>query len=132
MGFVLAISWIEIHTKKIGTMNFLKTSVLILAAFLLTAATANAQTAPATPNKDFKTITLKVKGVTCAGDLKDISASVEKLEGVISCKALKGGPTSSFEVTFNPAIVSEATIHAAVESTAGCENPADRPYKVKL
>lgn len=78
-----------------------------------------------------KTITVKVKGVTCSGDLKTIAGNVEKLSGVNHCKTGKMGATSTFEVKFNPSRVSEKEIYAAIENTGGCENPNDKPYKVK-
>jgi copper chaperone CopZ len=78
-----------------------------------------------------KTITIKVKGVTCAGDLKTIASNVEKVEGVATCKTGKMGATSSFEVSYNPKKANIKDIHAAIENTGGCENPNDRPYKVK-
>ena len=64
--------------------------------------------------------------------LKTISGNVEKLEGVSSCTAGKAGATSSFEVKFDPALVTEKQIYSAIEDTGGCKNPDDRPYKVKL
>ncbi len=79
-----------------------------------------------------KTLTIKVKGVTCSNDLKTISSNVEKLRGVNSCKALKRGATSTFEVKYNADLISEEAIHAAIEDTQGCKSPNDRPYKVKL
>ncbi len=108
----------------------------ILFSFVLLAATANisyAQTAStAAVSPQMETVTIKVKGVGCANDLKSIAANVEKLDGVSSCKAVKMGATSSFEVVYDPALVKEEKIHAAIEGTAGCANPNDRPYKVKL
>ncbi len=97
-------------------------------------ATANfafSQTAPTQKASDVKTATVKVKGVTCSSDLKTIATNVEKLKGVSSCKALKQGPTSTFEVKYNPNVIAEKGIFAAIEDTAGCENPKDRPYKIK-
>jgi hypothetical protein len=41
------------------------------------------------------------------------------------------GAISSFKVTYNTTKVSAKEIHAAIENTSGCENPNDRPYKVK-
>ena len=79
-----------------------------------------------------KTVKLKVKGITCSNDLKTISGNVEKLDGVVSCKTGKMGATSSFEVTFNPLLVSEKEINEAIENTAGCEDPNEKPYRVKL
>ncbi len=76
-------------------------------------------------------VKMKVKGVTCAMDLKTISNNVEKLKGVSSCVAGKQGATTSFEVKYNPTLISEKEIIAAIENTSGCEDPNDRPYKVK-
>ncbi len=85
-----------------------------------------------TQNSDSsKTITVKVKGVTCSGDLKTIASNVEKVEGVSTCKTGKMGATSSFEVKYNPKKANIKDIHSAIENTGGCENPNDRPYKVK-
>ena len=78
-----------------------------------------------------KTISVKVKGVGCSKDIKSISTNVENLEGVSSCKILKKGATTTFEVMLSPSMVTEEANHAAIEGTAGCQNPNDRPYKVK-
>ena len=89
---------------------------------------------PANTNQQadtIKTASIKVKGITCSMDLKMISANVEKLKGVSSCKAGKQGTTTTFEVKFNPALVTEKEIYTAIEGTGSCENPDERPYKVK-
>ena len=78
-----------------------------------------------------KTSTISVKGITCSKDLSMISDNVEKLEGVNSCKVAKKGATSKFKVTFNPVLVTEKEIHAAIEGTGSCVDPNERPYKVK-
>jgi copper chaperone CopZ len=104
-------------------------------AWLLLAATADpvqSQTTASDPKSDtLKTATIKVKGITCATDLKTISANVEKVRGVSSCKPGKQGPTTSFEVRFNPSRVTEKEIFATIENTGGCENPDERPYRIK-
>ena len=78
-----------------------------------------------------KTITYKVKGISCSKDLKMITANVEKMKGVNSCKPGKKGTTTSFIINYNPLLVKESEILAAIENTGSCENPDDRPYKVK-
>jgi len=77
------------------------------------------------------TITIKVKGVTCKSDLVTLSDNVKDLKGVADCKSGKMGPVSEFQITFNPALVSTKEIYKAIENTAGCSDPKDRPYKVK-
>ena len=78
-----------------------------------------------------KTITVKVKGINCSMDLKMIAANVEKIEGVTSCKPGKAGTTTAFVVQYNPLLVKEKEIFGAIEKTGSCENPDERPYKVK-
>ncbi len=82
-------------------------------------------------NVSIQTSIIKVKGVTCAKDLSMISTQIEKLQGIISCEVLKKGATSKFKVQFNPSLVKESDIHLAIESTGSCEDPNERPYKVK-
>lgn len=113
-------------------MKFVKSFVL---AFTILTATTNiafsqTTTTPQTTNS-LKTATVKVKGISCSMDLKMISDNVEKVNGVNSCKARKQGTTTTFEVTYTPELVSEKEIFAAIENTGSCENPAERPYKVK-
>jgi copper chaperone CopZ len=108
-------------------MKLVKLFTLVAALFFISN-TAFSQT---TDTKQLKSATIKVKGVTCSGDLKTIAGNVEKLEGVASCVAEKPGATTIFEVKFNPTQVTEKQIYAAIEGTEGCKDPRDRPYKVK-
>ncbi len=78
------------------------------------------------------TITIKVKGITCSTDYKMIQANVEKLDGVSKFEVGKKGATSTFIINYNSELVSEDKIYAAIEGTGSCENPNERPYKVKL
>lgn len=103
--------------------------------FIVLTATANfaySQTTTSNQTTDsIKTVTVKVKGITCSMDLKMISANIEKVKGVSSCQAGKQGTTTTFEVKYNPALVTEKEIFAAIENTGSCENPGERPYKIK-
>lgn len=104
---------------------------LVLFLLTMTSIEGQAQTINS-PNADtVKVTTYKVKGITCASDVKTIANNIEKLFGVFNCKADKPGATTSFELKFNPARVTEKEIIAAIENTGGCQNPNDRPYKVK-
>ncbi|MBD77615.1 MAG: hypothetical protein CL840_01575 [Crocinitomicaceae bacterium] len=105
-------------------MKFLK--LLAIAALLLLMSNIGFSQSDSTLTSE-----VKVKGITCSNDLKTISSNVEKLKGVTSCKTLKQGATATFEVNYNPTLVSKEEIYAAIEKTGGCENPNDRPYKVK-
>lgn len=103
---------------------------IAIAVLVFTAISNRALALHAKPLTD-STITVKVKGVTCSGDLKTLADNVLELKGVSECKPGKMGPTSVFKVTFNPAMVSTKDIYKAFENTGGCSDPNDRPYKVK-
>jgi copper chaperone CopZ len=111
-------------------MKFIKLMMLTILYIMVTSQQNYAQN-NSQISDSIKTITVKVKGLTCAGDLKTIAANVEKLSGVNTCKTGKMGAISSFKVTYNTTKVSAKEINAAIENTSGCENPNDRPYKVK-
>ncbi len=113
-------------------MKFIKSFVLAFTVLTATTNFAFSQTTTTYQTTDsLKTATVKVKGITCSMDLKMISANVEKVKGVSSCKAGKQGTTTTFEVKYNPALVTEKEIFAAIENTGSCENPDERPYKIK-
>lgn len=78
-----------------------------------------------------ETITLKVNGVGCSGDANRILANVEKQAGVTSCKIVKEGAVTKYEVVYNPALVTKKELYAAVENTDGCASQSEKPYKVK-
>lgn len=115
-------------------MKFSNIFVLAITFVLASTATSFAQSAPEIEqvSDSTKTISTRVKGITCSTDLKMISANVEKLDGVSACKASKTGPTTTFEIAYNPALVTEKEIYSAIQNTGSCENPDERPYKVKL
>ena len=113
-------------------MNFIKSFVLAFIVLTATTSIAFSQTInPSQTTDSVKTATVKVKGITCSMDLKMVSANVEKLKGVSSCKTDKQGTTTTFEIKFNPVIVTEKEINTGIENTGSCENPDERPYKVK-
>jgi len=112
-------------------MKFIKSFVLAFSIMTATTNIAFSQTTTNQTTDSLKTATIKVKGITCSMDLKMVSANVEKLKGVSSCKSGKQGTTTTFEVKYNPALITEKEIYAAVEGTGSCENPNERPYKIK-
>lgn len=107
----------------------------VLAFILLTVISSNnafSQTVNTNqPGNTNKALTVKVKGITCSNDLKLIAINVKKLKGVNSCKTVKKGTTSTFDVAYNPALVTEKQIYTAIENTGSCDNPNERPFKVK-
>ncbi len=76
-------------------------------------------------------IQVKVKGVGCSKDVKNICAKVEELEGVSLCKVAKKGAVTRFEVYHLDSKVDDDIIYAAIEDTPCCKDPNNRPFKVK-
>jgi copper chaperone CopZ len=104
---------------------------LVIAVIINSTLQAQINASQSSLQDDVTIINTKVKGITCSKDLKMISDSVLKLDGVKSCEASKAGPTTTFQIYFNPLLVSEKDIHVAIQNTGSCENPNERPYKVK-
>ena len=113
-------------------MKVIKLLVLVIITLTIRTNITFSQTTIINETTDsLTTATVKVKGITCSMDLKMISANVEKVKGVSSCKAGKQGTTTTFEVKYNPTLVTEKEIFSTIENTGSCENPEERPYKVK-
>ena len=113
-------------------MKILKSLIVAFIALFASTNFVSAQTtATVQTAENIKTLTVKVKGVGCSNDCKTICTNVEKLEGVNSCSTVKKGAITTFEAKYDPAVISEEEIHAAIENTGGCTNPDSRPYKVK-
>ena len=113
-------------------MKFIKSLVWTVIVLTATANIAFSQATASDQTADgLTTASVKVRGITCSTDVKMISANVEKVKGVSSCRAGKQGPTTTFVIRYNPAIATEKDVFAAIEDTGGCENPDDRPYKIK-
>ena len=114
-------------------MKIIKILILSFVAIVATSNLAYSQTASnALPKlEEVKTFKVKVKGVGCSADVKSIEENVQKLAGVSKCKSIKKGAITTFEVTMSPSMVTEKQVFASIEDTPGCQDPKDRPYKVK-
>ena len=78
------------------------------------------------------TVDIKVTGIICGMDVPLINDRVKKETGVKDCKAVsKPGATTQFKITYNPTEISYQKVMEAVEDAPSCEDPKDRPYKVK-
>lgn len=87
----------------------------------------------ATASDTVKTATIKVTGITCNGDMPTIKKKLINEDGVEEITFTN--PTKAGEVTFTvkyfPSVITEKRIREVMESTPGCDNPEERPYKVK-
>jgi copper chaperone CopZ len=115
--------------------KYFSVSVLLLAVSFTIAQVSCAQTPnpqSKTSNPNDTTVTVKVSGITCSGDLKMIADNIEKMKGVSSCKQVgKMSTSTSFEIKYDTEKISYAEVVKAIEGTASCDHPDQRPYKVK-
>lgn len=106
-------------------MKFIKSFLVVIISITLTSSALSQE-----KQDSVKNISVKVKGINCAMDVKTIATNIEHLKGVTSCTASKPGTTTRYNIKYNPAQTSEKDIHAAIENTGGCENPDEKPYKI--
>lgn len=116
-------------------MKHFKYIVVLLSVFSITAlksSAQNSQEGSQTASQNLTTLKIKVTGITCSGDCKDIQKSVAQLNGVSATKQLgKPAATTFFEIVYDPALVTEKQIRKSVEEVPGCDDPDKRPYKAK-
>ena len=113
--------------------NYFNAMALSFMLCLLFSIKLNAQTAATDSIKARDTIVVvKVSGITCGGDLPLICERVKKEKGVMNCQAVsKPAATTSFEVKYDPALITYQQVVAAIEDATSCDNPNQKPYKVK-
>jgi copper chaperone CopZ len=116
-------------------MKHFKYVVLLLTLFSTTVLKSTAQNSPDSSqvvNQNLSTLKIKVTGITCSGDCKDIQKSVAQLNGVSATKQIsKPAATTIFEIVYDPSLVTEKQIRKSVEDVPGCDDPDKRPYKAK-
>lgn len=111
---------------------FSNVSVLVLFMMFAFVQTGNSQTTDNKTSGKDTTITIRVAGITCDGDLPIICKRVKKEKGVVDCKAVtKAAVTTKFDVTYNPKLISYQQIVDAVQDAQSCDFPNEKPYRVK-
>lgn len=115
--------------KKIAYL-VIACTISLTSAFAQTR-TTNTQTVEQT-EQEKTSITLKISGINCGNDLRTLSERLNSFEGVYNCETVgKRGAKTKFKVDYNPSVITEKDIRKAFESTPGCSDPNDLPYKVK-
>lgn len=113
-------------------MKHIKSITIAIIIMMASANFAFSQSSNTIQTQDsWVTVKIKVKGITCAMDIKTITTNVEKTIGVMHCKAGKKGTATVFEVKYNSLKVSLQNIFSTIENSGSCENPEARPYKIK-
>lgn len=103
-------------------------AIVTFVTLLCISSAATAQTAP----DSVKTAVIKVGNLTCNGDMPTIKKQLLNQDGIeeVSFTA-RAGETSVFTITFHSAATTQAQIEKAIETTPGCDDQSETPYRVK-
>ena len=108
-------------------MKSILTSIVALLATILFSSTA----ASAQATDSVKTATIKVGNLHCNGDMPTIKKRLLNQEGVDDVAFTdRSDETSTFTVTYHSSVTNEVAIHKAIESTPGCDDKSETPYRV--
>ena len=89
-------------------------------------------TAAQTGNTDtVKTAVIKVGNLHCNNDMPTIKKRLLNQEGIDEVAFTdRSKETSTFTITYHSSAISKAAIEKAVESTPGCDDQSETPYRV--
>lgn len=106
--------------------SILTSLVALIATFLFCSTTASAQ-AP----DSVKTATIKVGNLHCNGDMPTIKKRLLNQDGIDDVAfSERNDETSMFTVNYHTSVTNEAAIYKAIESTPGCDDQSETPYRV--
>ncbi len=79
-----------------------------------------------------KEITIKVTNLHCGNDMPTIKKKLLNEPGVEEIRFTDiAGETSVFTIRYHTSAISQGEIEKAIESTPGCDNKDETPYRVK-
>lgn len=104
-------------------------TITIVTIFLLTTLASSAQTGTSAGTQK---ATIKVGNLHCNNDMPTIKKQLLNQDGVedVTFTAI-AGESSVFTVTYLGDVTSQEKIEKTIESTPGCDDKSETPYKVK-
>lgn len=109
------------------SMKNILIALAVITASIFIPAAASAQTAA----DSVKTAVLKVRNLHCNGDMPTIKTRLLNQEGIDEVSFTdRSGETSVFTITYHSSVTDESAIRKAVESTPGCDDKGETPYRV--
>lgn len=107
----------------------MKNTIMLLLAFA--AATFN-MNASAQVGDSVRTATLKVINLHCDGDMPAIKKQLLNQDGIDDVRFTgRSGTAATFTISYHSAATSQEQIETAIESTPGCDDQGETPYRVK-
>ena len=103
-------------------------SIITFVVFATINTAATAQTATDT----LKMATIKIKGISCPMDLPIIKKKLVNQEGIddVNYSEVKSEAVI-FTVKYHTSVITEKQIRTTIENAPSCDNPNEKPYKVK-
>ncbi len=109
-------------------MKKILTCIIAVTAIFF-AQTTSAQTATI---DSVKKIEVKVVNLHCGNDMPTIKKRLLNQEGIDEVKFTDiSGESSMFTISYHTSVTSQEQIEKAIESTPGCDDKNETPYKVK-
>ncbi len=106
--------------------SILTSIVALFATFLFSSSAASAQVADSV-----KTATIKVGNLHCNGDMPTIKKRLLNQDGIDDVAFTeRDDETSMFTVTYHTSVTNQAAIQKSIESTPGCDDQSETPYRV--
>jgi hypothetical protein len=103
-----------------------------LAIALLCVACAFAETLAQAQTDSVKTTIVKVGNLHCNGDMPAIKKRLLNQDGIdeVTFTEREGG-MSTFTIRYHSVATDQPAIERAIETTPGCDDPSETPYRVK-
>lgn len=109
-------------------MNKYFFSLAMAIAFIYATNTATAQSVADTTKK----VVLKVTNLHCNNDMPTIKKRLLNQEGIDDVTFTDiAGTTSTFTITYHTSVTNQPQIEQLVETTPGCDDKNEMPYRVK-
>lgn len=109
-------------------MKHILASLLVaIIATTLSFSSTSAQTADSV-----KTATIRVANLHCNGDMPTIKKRLLNQDGIDDVAFTeRDGELSTFTIKYHTSVTSETAIHKAIETTPGCDDKSETPYRVQ-
>lgn len=82
-------------------------------------------------SKELEKVNIRVRNMTCDGDMPTIKTELLKKEGVMDVSFTKRQyETAVFTIKYHNGTVDRSAIEGFIEQTPGCDDKSTKPYRV--
>jgi copper chaperone CopZ len=133
VGSLFAIQYYQQKTNINLTVKKLNMKKIIAcAAAIVVAALINTASAQTSTTDSVKKISIKVSNLHCNNDMPTIKKRLLNQEGIDEVTFTNiARECSMFTVAYHTSVTSQAQIEKTIESTPGCDDKSEMPYRVR-